>query len=178
MKPAERALRDWFNGHGEGADANEWLDAALAEAREEGRRIEIMDSTNLTSDEQGIVRAARAKVRREALEEAARVAHAIDTVAGDEVRALMDQPPPDTGWRDRPPTPAEVEAHDGLWLWLDHEDPDVPAPYELMLCDGAIFTAEHDPLMMAELHSEGDRWRPVDRELWPAPWPTTEGDAV
>ncbi len=108
-----------------------------------------------------------AQARREALEEATgalaaasdnQVAiyhgrrHIAQRKAVEIVRALMDQPPPDTGERDRRPTPAEEEAHDGWWI--------------------VRVLGEAEVVRVPKYSKRvGSAWRPVTRELWPAPWP-------
>ncbi|MEE9383235.1 MAG: hypothetical protein V3V08_07460 [Nannocystaceae bacterium] len=129
--------------------------------------------------------AALAEVRREAFEEAAReskeILAALEQGYGsaqdvmDAIRALADQPPPDTGWRDRPPTPAEVEAHsEGVWVWLDESGS--PWWTSLMVSSGVVYDDAHTPIPVAEYHPEAQRWRPVTRDLFPAPWPEPERD--
>lgn len=71
-----------------------------------------------------------------------------------EIRGDGDQPPPDTGWRDRPPTTEEVEAHPDEWVFDDGDEASV------------CFLKEQGIPDVKDV-----RWRPVTRELLPAPWP-------
>ncbi len=77
---------------------------------------------------------------------------------------VMEWKPGDYGWRDRPPTPEEVEAHKGMWIAL-HGTLAMCGLLDVHL--GAIEEGEH----LIEMIEDADRWRPVTRELWPAPWP-------
>lgn len=77
---------------------------------------------------------------------------------------------PTSEWRERAPTAAEVEAHDGLWLCDFDGTP-----------EGLAFVPLHvddDGVVMADLGSDilpadgmGRRWRPYNRDVNPVPWP-------
>ncbi len=163
---AEQALRMGVCRDGTGG--GKLLDTVLAEAREEGRR-----EKRLTI---------RQMVWREALQEAAqvnaRLAKSTERIGGhavagalreaeDGILALADQPPPDTAWRDRPPTPEEVEAHEGPWILQEAKSIEGAGCYGV--ANGAAVRSRF--AMSPKLWTRAIRCRPVTRELWPAPWP-------
>lgn len=144
MGEASDALRLMFDGVGFPehwrADAKRFLDAALAEAREEGRREGLDQMTQQAAEDRknaDWLWAQRGEVRREAFGEAAQVcaeiatetenpgANAGATTCKIRVLALADQPPPlprpsvEKGIRS---VVATWEEDEGLKVWVDYFD--------------------------------------------------------
>ncbi len=91
------------------------------------------------------------------------------------IHGLMDRPPPDTGLRDRNPTPEEFEAHeDGIWITESRVG--LCRPLRVVVQDGVPYCSRlpGDGCMRGIAWDEHVRWRPVTRELWPAQWPQTK----
>lgn len=141
---------------------------ALTEAREAGRH-EAIDGGIIEGMAHG-----EARGRREAFEEAARACERIMEeqcnsnreaehgayLCKQAIRALADEPPPDTAFRDGKPEPWEEEAHDGPWVVSGWGK-------DLAWVVGADEVKDFGATIKL-------RWRPVTGELFPAPWPVKE----
>ena len=71
-----------------------------------------------------------------------------------------------SGWRDRAPTAAEVEAHDGRWIY-DRKSwvwpyPDVYEKTALIAAISGFWLSDDE---------KNVRWRPVTNDWRDAPWP-------
>ncbi len=155
-------------------EAEHYLDAALAEARE--HRDEDLR-------EMARNRAMRAAACRD--ESDYETAARFDAQASVLREALAGKPPPDTGWRDRPPTPEEAEAHDeehrGYFSgapWAVRVKADHPGDDHEW---GVVWhtPSSYAPWAWDDVHKEVDyfdRWRPLSRDMFPARWPPPERD--
>lgn len=79
--------------------------------------------------------------------------------------------PADSGWRNRPPEPWEVEAHPRHW-WAMSQPGGYLVVAELWVTDERVVMYKADGPDCHDGHQRHDRWRPVTFEGYAAPWPT------
>ncbi len=196
MGPAEKKLRKRFHLRSEVLSE---IDAAMVEAYDDGIERAATPHTNAIHEAED---AGEERGRRAAFEEAARhlerraekekeADYPLSPLLAVEleheakgIRALAGQPPPDTGWRDRPPTAEEIEAHDkehrGYFSgapWAVRVKADLGDDHEW----GVVWhtPSSYAPWSWSDVHKEADyfdRWRPLSRDMFPARWPPPERD--
>ena len=156
------------------------INAALAKAREEGgdevsTMIYVQGRSDAFAESASKLRKlAYAQPQDTTLNEGVASGYRMGSA---EVIALAGQETPDTGWRKRPATPEEVEEHLDYWLrcWGDKH------PSEQKIPNFAGHLHRNEALELAQILADDtpeevemrttEWWRPVTRDIMPAPWP-------